>query len=231
MVSVRVRRRLSAWALPRPSAMASAKLANSTVNHSHRMIWPEKARFGAAGGDVADEQDGGERGDDLDDEHDRVLDHLARIELVQGADERRPDEGGAEEACGVGRAIAVVRLEMCSGPARSAPLSRVQGASDAAEEGGPGHQAEGAEHGQAEHGEDDVREADRPSGPRSIRVAGCGRGRCRARARRMVARRRRGSMARCISAPRREGLAEAAGEVLDDRVRAPAPGRRSGRRR
>ena len=28
-------RRVSAWALPRPSATASAKLANSTVNHSH----------------------------------------------------------------------------------------------------------------------------------------------------------------------------------------------------
>src|SRR5665213_2018251 len=41
-VSVRVRRSVSAWALPRPSAMASAKLANSTVNHSHNVIWPEK---------------------------------------------------------------------------------------------------------------------------------------------------------------------------------------------
>ncbi len=34
-VWVRVRRRVSAWALPRPSAMASAKLANRTVNQSH----------------------------------------------------------------------------------------------------------------------------------------------------------------------------------------------------
>src|ERR1051326_3143381 len=37
-----VRRRLAAWALPRPSATASAKFANNTVNHSHRLIWPEK---------------------------------------------------------------------------------------------------------------------------------------------------------------------------------------------
>ena len=37
-VSVRVRRSESACALPRPSAIASAKLANSTVNHSHRII-------------------------------------------------------------------------------------------------------------------------------------------------------------------------------------------------
>ena len=35
VVSLRVRRSVSAWALPRPSAIASAKLANSTVNHSH----------------------------------------------------------------------------------------------------------------------------------------------------------------------------------------------------
>src|ERR1019366_7877592 len=42
LVSVLVLRRVSACALPRPSAMASAKLANSTVNHSHREIWKVK---------------------------------------------------------------------------------------------------------------------------------------------------------------------------------------------
>src|SRR6267378_4933978 len=44
-LSVRVFSIDSAWALPRPSATASAKLANSTVNHSHRMIWKVKPRF------------------------------------------------------------------------------------------------------------------------------------------------------------------------------------------
>src|SRR6266571_1119657 len=39
-VSVRVLRSSSAWALPRPSAMASAKLANSTVNQSQRATCP-----------------------------------------------------------------------------------------------------------------------------------------------------------------------------------------------
>ena len=38
LVSVRALRRVSAWALPRPSAMASAKLAKRTVNHSQRLI-------------------------------------------------------------------------------------------------------------------------------------------------------------------------------------------------
>ena len=40
-VSLRVRRKASACALPRPSATASAKFANSTVNQSHAAIWPE----------------------------------------------------------------------------------------------------------------------------------------------------------------------------------------------
>ena len=60
-VSVRVRRRVSACALPRPSAIASAKLANSTVNQSQRMIWTVKPRCSAAGDEVADEEDGGQR--------------------------------------------------------------------------------------------------------------------------------------------------------------------------
>ena len=40
VASVRARRKASACARPRPSAMASAKLANSTVNHSQAAIWP-----------------------------------------------------------------------------------------------------------------------------------------------------------------------------------------------
>ena len=42
-VSVRIRRSVSAWALPRPSATASAKFANKTVNHSQTVIWPENS--------------------------------------------------------------------------------------------------------------------------------------------------------------------------------------------
>ncbi len=43
MVSVLVRRRDSAWALPRPSAIEVAKLANSTVNHNQPLTAPTKA--------------------------------------------------------------------------------------------------------------------------------------------------------------------------------------------
>src|SRR4029077_18517422 len=42
VVSVLDLRRLSACALPRPSAIASAKFAKSTVNHSQRVIWSSK---------------------------------------------------------------------------------------------------------------------------------------------------------------------------------------------
>src|SRR5580658_8442476 len=46
IVSVRALRNVAACALPRPSATASAKLANRTVIHSHRMIWKVKLRYG-----------------------------------------------------------------------------------------------------------------------------------------------------------------------------------------
>src|SRR5580704_8958449 len=45
VVSVFVLRRLAAWALPRPSATASAKFANTTVNQSQTLIWNENAKF------------------------------------------------------------------------------------------------------------------------------------------------------------------------------------------
>ena len=79
----------SACALPRPSATASAKLANSTVNHSQRMIWKVKPRLLAAGHQIAQEDHGGQRGHDLDHEHHRVLDHHPRIELDEGRADRR----------------------------------------------------------------------------------------------------------------------------------------------
>ncbi len=42
MVSVRVLRSVSAWALPRPSATASARLAKTTVSHSQTVITQAK---------------------------------------------------------------------------------------------------------------------------------------------------------------------------------------------
>ena len=79
MVSLRALRRLSAWALPRPSATASAKLAKSTVNQSQMASCAMKPRVGRGGKDA----DGGQHRADHGDEHDRVLDHQPRVELLE----------------------------------------------------------------------------------------------------------------------------------------------------
>ena len=44
LASVRVRRKEAACALPRPSATASARFANTSVNQSQSTIWNEKPR-------------------------------------------------------------------------------------------------------------------------------------------------------------------------------------------
>ena len=67
MVSVLARRSASAWALPRPSATASARLANSTVSHSQTTI----SQANTDG--LRDREHGREHRADLDDEHHRVL--------------------------------------------------------------------------------------------------------------------------------------------------------------
>ena len=41
LVAVRVFRRVSAWALPRPSAMDSARLAKTTVSHNQTAMTAE----------------------------------------------------------------------------------------------------------------------------------------------------------------------------------------------
>ena len=99
MVSERILRRASAWALPRPSAMASAKLAKSTVRNSQTVIdqlkMPPCAMDSMKGDDRADQHD----------EHDRVLDLHPGIELGE-----RPGEGllqdlRVEEAAGLRHAV------------------------------------------------------------------------------------------------------------------------------
>ena len=68
--------------LAAPSAMASAKLANSTVNHSQTAIWTEQPRLPLAGHEVADEERRWSAALTIStDEHDRVVNERARIEL------------------------------------------------------------------------------------------------------------------------------------------------------
>ena len=71
------RRSVAAWALPRPSATASARLAKTTVSHSQTVMAQAKT-LGSRDG-----QDGGEHRADLDDEHDRVAPQRGRVELAQ----------------------------------------------------------------------------------------------------------------------------------------------------
>ena len=97
-VSVRVLRSVSACALPRPSAIASAKLAKSTVNQSQNATWPVNSGRPPLPGELLHQDDRRQQAADLDDEHHRVLDLKPRIELAERigdglADDRRvPDE-------------------------------------------------------------------------------------------------------------------------------------------
>ena len=96
-VSCRVLRSVAAWALPRPSAMASAKLAKSTVNHSHAATPPAKTFSCAVASEVADEQDRRQHAADLDDEHDRVAGLDPRVELLEGVDDGGAHDGAVEQ--------------------------------------------------------------------------------------------------------------------------------------
>ena len=96
IVDVRVCRRVSACALPRPSATDSARFAKSTVSQSQTAMAQVKEAGtsvppetpGAAEERLGDREHRGERGADLDDEHDGVVPHLARIELAERAGQR-----------------------------------------------------------------------------------------------------------------------------------------------
>ncbi len=83
MVCVRVARRLSACALPRPSAIASAKFANTTVNQSQTASWSVKPQSLLPPAMSRDEHERGERAADEHDEHHRVPHHVARVELAE----------------------------------------------------------------------------------------------------------------------------------------------------
>ena len=108
-VSARVLRSVSACALPRPSATASAKFANSTVNHSHAETSPANTLSDdVAERQLLEEQDRREDAADLDDEHHRVARHLARVELHERVADRAPHDRGVEHRRGR-RALAHLR--------------------------------------------------------------------------------------------------------------------------
>ena len=83
---------------PRPSAIASAKLAKSTVNHRNTVTRPVKTFwFVDDEPEILEEQDRRQHRADLDDEHDRVAHERARVQLDEAVDDRPPHDLGFDE--------------------------------------------------------------------------------------------------------------------------------------
>ena len=92
IVSRLARRSVSAWALPRPSATASARLANTTVTHSQTtMVQFDEPTGRSTNWTVVSTRA------DLDHEHDRVLDLDPRVQLLERVGRRLPENLGVEQ--------------------------------------------------------------------------------------------------------------------------------------
>ncbi len=113
VVWVRVRRSESAWAFPRPSAIASAKLAKRTVNQSQSTTWPAN-EFSAPVGraEVAQPDDGGEHRPDLDDQHHRVAHHVARVEFAEGVSRGSAHDRRVETSYGACHISVLLKAEV-----------------------------------------------------------------------------------------------------------------------
>ena len=96
-VSWRRLRSVSAWARPRPSANASAALAKITVSHSQiEIVKVYQAGSGPPRAlraeNLSEPGAGGDGGAELDDEHHRIADLDARVELDEALDHRSGDD-------------------------------------------------------------------------------------------------------------------------------------------
>ena len=111
-VSLRIERSVSAWARPRPSAKASAMFAKTTVSHSQNEIvnvyQAGSCRRRAACRRTAwiSQVTVVITRADLDDEHHRVADLHARVELLEAVDQGALDDVPLEQ----GDRLALVRL-------------------------------------------------------------------------------------------------------------------------
>ncbi len=98
-VSERILRSVSAWALPLPSAIASAKLAKIEGQEQPDRDGPvEKAR-------MRDRLDEGDHRADENNEHHRVADLHPGVELLEGADDRLAEDLAVEEASRLGHTV------------------------------------------------------------------------------------------------------------------------------
>ena len=85
----------AACAFERPSASASAKFANSTVNHSHSAIARMKPAGASATGERRDPQDRGQDAADVHAEHHRIAELRARREFLERVHDRRRSSAGS----------------------------------------------------------------------------------------------------------------------------------------
>src|SRR6267378_1507969 len=93
-VSARALRSVSACALPRPSAMASAKFAKTTVNHSHTVIWspqPKLPMCCRCSVIAASEN--------LSGKHLQVLENRTQTERRKKCERAHNQNGGNEQSC------------------------------------------------------------------------------------------------------------------------------------
>ena len=91
VVSCRARRSVCAWALPRPSATASARLAKTTVSQSQTVIDQANTVGCATARTVVTDRA------DLDDEHDGVAPERPRVELAQRVGQGPQQQRGVEQ--------------------------------------------------------------------------------------------------------------------------------------
>ena len=100
ITSRRVPRSAAACALPRPSATLSAKLANSTVNHSQSETREDEAGGASPCAEKRlDPEQRRQHAADLDHEHHRVLPLHPRIELDEGFERRRAAGSARSGSC------------------------------------------------------------------------------------------------------------------------------------
>ena len=103
---------------PGPSAIASAKFANSTVNHRNAATRPENQSVAAPTRLMSRKNRNVVRTlPDLDDEHHRVLGLQARVELHEAVDERAPHDRRLEHRAAA--PLRVVRIELGRHAARA----------------------------------------------------------------------------------------------------------------
>ena len=104
--ALRMERSVAACALPRPSATASAKFANSTVNHSQADTCSTNAGPARIAGGAERRRDADDRRQDAADvhhEHHRIAELNPRIELRRSCRAMRREMIGPRQKCGTRR--------------------------------------------------------------------------------------------------------------------------------